>query len=312
MARNLDPQIMSDPWFIDLDDRQRLGWLMLILNGADDQGRFLLNGRLMKSMLFPADDLPAAEVLAMLEAFARAGKIQAYDQDGVRYGQIVNWWKYQIGSEWMAPSRHPAPAGWVDRYRVHVKGGKGIIETSPDWGDKQKCGFVSSEAAPVESSGSSRPETPAAEVGHGLGSDLGKPPGSLLPDGLPSREVKVKEEVKDKEEGKVNDEAELPSGAAVPAGNPFVSYEQNIGPLTAAVSERIQLAEAETSAAWVVEAIELAARRNKRRWDYVEGILRNWQRDGKDDGEKQEKTYAQELVAAGYTLPDQVPTEWLT
>src|SRR5512133_2303030 len=116
MARNLDPQIMSDPWFIDLDDRGRLGWLMLILNGADDQGRFLLNGRLMKSMLFPADDLPASEVLAMLEAFAKAGKIHAYEKDGVRYGQIVKWWKYQISSEWMAPSRHPAPDGWMDRY----------------------------------------------------------------------------------------------------------------------------------------------------------------------------------------------------
>ncbi|MEI7847332.1 MAG: hypothetical protein WCK35_16150, partial [Chloroflexota bacterium] len=103
MARNLDPQIMSDPWFIELDDRARLGWMMLILNGADDQGRFLLNGRLMKSMLFPADDLPAAEVLLILEGFAKAGKIHAYEKDGVRYGQIVKWWKYQVGSEWMAP-----------------------------------------------------------------------------------------------------------------------------------------------------------------------------------------------------------------
>ncbi len=269
----------------------------------------------MKSMLFPADDLPAAEVLAMLEAFARAGKVHAYEKDGVRYGQIVNWWKYQIGSEWMAPSRHPAPEGWLDRYRVHAKGGKGIIETSPDWSDKQKCGFVALEATPAESSGRPLPEPPMADLGSGLGTGLGtglgKPPDSLLPGGLPSREVKVKEEVKDKEEGKVEDETEPPSGAAVPAENPFVAYEQNIGPLTAAVSERIQLAESETSPAWVVEAIGLAARRNKRRWDYVEGILRNWQRDGKDDGTREEKTYAQQLVEAGYTLPEQVPTGWL-
>ncbi len=114
MSRNLDPQIMTDPWFIELDDRARLGWMMLILNGADDQGRFLLNGRLMKSLLFPADDLPAAEVLSMLEGFAHSGKVCAYEKDGIRYGQIVHWWKYQIGSEWMAPSRHPAPEG-LDR-----------------------------------------------------------------------------------------------------------------------------------------------------------------------------------------------------
>lgn len=313
MARNLDPQMMSDPWFIELNDRGRLCWIMLILNGTDDQGRFLLNGRLMKSRLFPADDLPATEVLAMLEDFVRAEKVYAYEHEGVRYGQIVRWWKYQIGSEWMAASRYPAPPGWVDRYRVHAKGGKGLIETSPHWADKSQCGFVTEKSEAV--SLTPEPEGPGApdeEPGSDLGKGLGRPPGSLLPGGLPSGEVKVKEEVKDEGEGNVNGLADLPSpGAAVLPENPFKVYEQNIGPLTEAVSERIKLAETDTSTAWVVEAIRLAALRNKRRWDYVEGILRNWQRDGKDDGEKPEKSYAQELVEAGYTLPEQVPVEWL-
>jgi len=310
MARNLDPQIMSDPWFIELDDRARLGWMMLILNGADDQGRFLLNGRLMKSMLFPADDLPASEVLSMLEGFASANKIHAYEKNGVRYGQIVKWWKFQIGSEWMAPSRHPAPDGWVDRWRIHAKGGKGIIDTSAAWGEKQKCGFVLQQSSTEETSGNPVPEAPVVmETGSDDGS--GKSSDSLLPDGLPNGEVKVKGEVKDKGEGKLEKVEDQPSGPAVFSENPFGVYEQNIGPLTAAVSERIKLAESDYSPAWVVDAIRLAALRNKRRWDYVEGILRNWQRDGKDDGEKPEKTYAQELVAAGYTLPEQVPVEWL-
>jgi DnaD/phage-associated family protein len=314
MARNLDPQIMSDPWFIDLDDRARLGWMMLILNGADDQGRFLLNGRLMKSMLFPADDLPAAEVLSMLENFARAGKIYSYEKDGARYGQIVKWWKFQIGSEWMAPSRHPAPDGWVDRWRIHAKGGKGIIDTSPEWINKQKCGFALQTPAHAEGSGSPEPETqvlPEADSGNDPGSDLGRPSGSHLPDGLPESEVKVKGEGKDKGEGELENVDDPTSGPAVSFENPFVVYEQNIGPLTSAVSERMKLAEADYTSPWVVDAIRLAALRNKRRWDYVEGILRNWQRDGKDDGERQEKTYAQELVAAGYTLPEQIPVEWL-
>ncbi|MCX6067124.1 MAG: hypothetical protein NT121_15440 [Chloroflexi bacterium] len=175
MTRNLDPQIMSDPWFIELDDRARLGWVMLILNGADDQGRFLLNGRLMKSMLFPADDLPAAEVLSMLEDFAQAGKIHAYEKDGVRYGQIVKWWKYQVGSEWMAPSRHPAPDGWVDRWRIHAKGGKGIIDTSPEWSEKQKCGFGHRASAQAVVSGNGLPEISAILNG-GSGSDSDRPP----------------------------------------------------------------------------------------------------------------------------------------
>jgi DnaD/phage-associated family protein len=300
MTRNLDPQIMSDPWFIDLEDRQRLGWMLLILNGTDDQGRFLMNGRLMKSMLFPADDIPAVEVLSMLDGFARSGKVHAYEREGVRYGQIVNWWKYQIGSEWMAPSRHPAPDGWVDRYRVHVKGGKGIIETSPCWGNKQKCGFVTQESAQVESAGDGS--------GNGFPEPSGEDVGTYLPIGLPSGDFKVKGEVKDEGEEKVD---EVIGSAATLPENPFIVYEQNIGPLTSAVSERIKLAEVDYAPGWVAEAIRLAALRNKRRWDYIEGILRSWQRDGKDNGEKPEKTYAQELVDAGYTLPEQVPAEWL-
>jgi DnaD/phage-associated family protein len=306
MSRNLDPQIMTDPWFIELDDRARLGWLMLILNGADDQGRFLMNGRLMKSLLFPADDLPAAEVLTMLEGFATSGKVAAYEKEGVRYGQIVHWWKYQIGSEWMAPSRHPAPDGWTDRWRIHAKGGKGIIETSPHWANKKFCGFAKPEETPKQLEAPRQLELGEDAPENGLaddsGSDLGKP--------RPSREVKVKDEVKDKGEGKHEDEEEQ-TPAAVAAENPFTVYEQNIGPLAPAVAERMKLAEQDYSTAWVVEALGLAVRRNKRRWDYVEGILRNWQRDGKDDGQKGEKTYADELAEAGYTLPEKVPVEWL-
>jgi DnaD/phage-associated family protein len=307
MARNLDPQIMTDPWFIELDDRARLGWMMLILNGADDQGRFLLNGRLMKSLLFPADDLPASDVLSMLENFAAASKVCAYEKDGVRYGQIVHWWKYQIGSEWMAPSRHPAPEGWTDRWRIHAKGGKGIIETSPHWSNKKMRGFVAVEPAQTETP--QQLEFPeGAPVQDGLPGTIGDGSGSDLPEPLPGREVKVKDKVKDKDKGQV-EKVENPPPAV--DENPFKVYEQNIGPLTEAVAERIKLAEKDYSTTWVVEAIRLAARRNKRRWDYAEGILRNWQRDGKDDGEKPAKTYAEELAEAGYTLPEQVPAEWL-
>lgn len=330
MARNLDPQIMSDPWFIELDDRARLGWMMLILNGADDQGRFLLNGRLLKSLLFPADDLPAAEVLSMLEGFAASGKVHAYEKDGVRYGQIVHWWKYQIGSEWMAPSRHPAPEGWTDRWRIHAKGGKGIIDTSPHWSNKKICGFVTVEevTAPIETprqlefpddapvegdhpgtdgNGSSKPAE--GHPGSGLPKPEGSHPGSDLPKPLPSSEVKVKDKVKDKDKGEVEKVENPPPAAAVE--NPFTVYEQNIGPLVPLIAERIKLAEKDYSTAWVVDAMYVAVRRNKRRWDYVEGILKRWHSDGRDDGEKPEKTYAEELAEAGYTLPEQVPAEWL-
>jgi DnaD/phage-associated family protein len=288
MARNLDSQIMSDPWFIDLDDRARLGWMMLILKGADDQGRFLLNGRLMKSLLFPADDLPASEVLAMLEAFTLAGKVHAYEVDGLRFGQVIRWWKYQIGSEWMAPSRHPAPAGWIDRWRIHVKGGRGLIETSPYWSDKKMCGFVRANVSSGE-----------AQQPPGSGNPAGNGSGSGLPEPLPSHEEKDKEEVKQKGEGQAGD-------------NPLAVYEEHIGPLTPALTRRIKLAEKRYPCAWLVEAILISVQRDKKRWDYVEGILRSWQRDGRQEAVGLRQNYAEQLLAAGYTLPQEVPAEWLT
>lgn len=314
MARNLDPQIMSDPWFIELDDRARLGWMMLILNGADDQGRFLLNGRLLKSLLFPADDLPAAEVLSMLEGFAASGKVHAYEKDGVRYGQIVHWWKYQIGSEWMAPSRHPAPEGWTDRWRIHAKGGKGIIDTSPHWNNKKICGFVPVENAPAPTEPLHLLEFPENEpvegdAGNGSGKTAGNHPGNDLPKPLPGSEVKVKDKVNGKDKEEIQKVENPPPAAAVE--NPFTVYEQNIGPLVPLIAERIKLAEKDYSTVWVVDAMYVAVRRNKRRWDYVEGILKSWHSEGRDDGERPEKTYAQELAEAGYTLPEEVPAEWL-
>jgi DnaD/phage-associated family protein len=66
----------------------------------------------------------------------------------------------------------------------------------------------------------------------------------------------------------------------------FTFYSENFGVLTSGISERIGDAIDEYSAAWVLDAMGISLTRNKRRWDYVEGILRNWATNGKDDGKK--------------------------
>lgn len=88
------------------------------------------------------------------------------------------------------------------------------------------------------------------------------------------------------------------------ADDPFVVYEKNIGVLTAAVSKRIKLAEKDYPPGWVPHAIQIAALRNKRRWDYVEGLLRSWQAEGKDSGEKAsgDAEYLRSLQLAGYNI----------
>jgi DnaD/phage-associated family protein len=81
-----------------------------------------------------------------------------------------------------------------------------------------------------------------------------------------------------------------PGGGVVvrlePAGTPSRPaqvYEQEIGLLTPAVTSALVEAEAKYPAAWVVDAIRLAAVNNARSWRYAEAILRRWETEGRDD-----------------------------
>lgn len=58
------------------------------------------------------------------------------------------------------------------------------------------------------------------------------------------------------------------------------AYENNIGLLTPLLAQRIQEALRIYPPEWVPAAIERAVVAEKRRWDYVEGILRNWLAEG--------------------------------
>ena len=65
--------------------------------------------------------------------------------------------------------------------------------------------------------------------------------------------------------------------------HPAKVYEQEIGLLTPAVTAALAEAEAKYPAAWIVDAIRLAAVRNARSWRYAEAILRRWETEGRDD-----------------------------
>lgn len=62
------------------------------------------------------------------------------------------------------------------------------------------------------------------------------------------------------------------------------AYEQNIGLLTPILSQRIKAALLTYPLEWIVLAIERAVSAEKRRWDYIEGVLRNWQSEGFTNG----------------------------
>jgi DNA replication protein len=72
--------------------------------------------------------------------------------------------------------------------------------------------------------------------------------------------------------------------------NIFRLYEENIGPLTPMLAEALREAEREYPPAWMEDAIRIAVKNNKRNWNYIQAILRRWQREGRDERKNRSDT----------------------
>jgi hypothetical protein len=129
--RVVDPAILKDPWFRKLSPEARLFWLCLLL-AVDDQGRIVADPPLLRSEIFPGDDIPLARIEALLEEVR--GPLLLYTVEGDQYGQVVKWWKYQYRANFMAASNYPPPEGWVDSYRYNGPGSK--IVKSDSWDER--------------------------------------------------------------------------------------------------------------------------------------------------------------------------------
>lgn len=85
--------------------------------------------------------------------------------------------------------------------------------------------------------------------------------------------------------------------------NIFVLYEQNIGALTPMIADRLREAEDSYPATWIEDAIRIAVENNVRKWRYVEAILEDWDKRGRDeredrgDSEKARRRYIQGKLA---------------
>jgi DnaD/phage-associated family protein len=82
--------------------------------------------------------------------------------------------------------------------------------------------------------------------------------------------------------------------------NIFTLYEQNIGPLTALLSEELMEAEETYPTAWIEEAFREAVRLNKRSWKYIHAILERWQTEGKDEVDRRPNRRDREEAARRY------------
>ncbi|HOT92591.1 MAG TPA: DnaD domain protein [Anaerolineae bacterium] len=71
--------------------------------------------------------------------------------------------------------------------------------------------------------------------------------------------------------------------------NIFILYEQNIGPLTALLSDDLREAEKTYPPEWIEEAFHEAVSRNKRNWKYIHAILERWRTEGKDEADRRDR-----------------------
>lgn len=65
-------------------------------------------------------------------------------------------------------------------------------------------------------------------------------------------------------------------------------YEQEIGLLTPHIADQINDWVENYPGSWLEDAIKIAAENNKRKTSYINGILKNWQADGRDKKDKKQ------------------------
>jgi hypothetical protein len=152
--RMIDPAFWQSETMSSLTVEQRYLFIGLFSN-SDDQGRLRAHPSLIRSIVFPYEDVSLECIEENLKALASAECIHLYSIDGRTYLQVINWWKYQ-NPQWAYPSSIPAPEGWIDRVRCR-EGGEVMTE---NWN---------------ESAGGFLPNA--------LGKDLPKEPPKPLPEG---------------------------------------------------------------------------------------------------------------------------------
>lgn len=70
------------------------------------------------------------------------------------------------------------------------------------------------------------------------------------------------------------------------AGEIYQVYENEIGVITPFVADEVGYALDEFPHNWIIEAIKISAKYNKRSWRYVEAVLDNWKKEGRGDNIK--------------------------
>lgn len=112
----IDPEFWSDEEIGMWSHSARLFYIAL-WNFADDEGRFKAHSALLKSQIFPYD----AKVNIDKLKTEIGNKVQWYEADGLIYGYLRNFLKYQRIDR-PQPSKLPTPKEQFDECSTNVRG----------------------------------------------------------------------------------------------------------------------------------------------------------------------------------------------
>lgn len=88
--RTLKPEVWQDERFVDVSLPARLFYVGLITQ-ADDHGRQSANQALLRSRIFPFDELELSAIDEWLDELQRGGLVERYEAAGRTYLSLISW-----------------------------------------------------------------------------------------------------------------------------------------------------------------------------------------------------------------------------
>ena len=88
-----------------------------LITHCDSQGRMQGKPNTVRATICPLiDEITTEDVSEVLELMAEQKLIIRYrDDKGRELVQISDWWEWQKGMKYFAPSHYQAPSGWKDK-----------------------------------------------------------------------------------------------------------------------------------------------------------------------------------------------------
>lgn len=279
--RMLSADLFEDEFIGTLTFFQRLVWSGIIVACADDQGRLQNSPALIRSKVFPFDDVSLEEIARAIEIFARDNKLVVYEAGGKSLCQIRKWWTYQTPN-WASPSKFDPPPNWLDRFKYHAAGNKIITQ---NWDKPGGWASNDVQASPLEAEPGSDFHSPLdgepgsnlhSPLHSALDSPLHSPLDSPLHNALDSQLHRALNDGEDEDEVKNEDkkrEREEEEGEFVRTSAPAAAAAfRNLSDHDAAhvfTSLSGLAAVPESSRAAVISAIQVVAKRFERRVDFL-------------------------------------------